>query len=139
MARFSKRILIAAGILLATTLINACQEGGDAGDLLGQWRLTDMKVQEHYTTYDNAYLSFSGSIALFRCPGENEVFAKFQRSADSLFIQCTSIYGAPADTALVERVFGLRPFTDIRLKVDALSSERLSFSQGNQQWRFRKY
>jgi len=134
MARFFKHTLA-----ICCLLLTACQEGGEAGDLFGQWRLTETSIHDSQQTVDNTYLSFSGSIALFRCPGKNEVFAKFQRSADSLFIQCTSIYGSPADTAFVEQVFHMKPFTDIRVKVDAIGGERLAISQGERQWLFRKY
>ena len=96
MARYYRYIL-----LLPLFLMAACQEGGDAGDLLGQWRLTGT---------DDRYVGFSGSIAWFHSTDRREVFANFQHVGDSLFIQCSSIYGSPSDTTFIEKSFGLKPF-----------------------------
>ena len=125
MARFFKTI-----IALLFLLLSSCQEGGEAGDLLGQWRLADS---------DTKYLSFSGSLTLFRSISEGEVFGKFQHIGDSLFIQCYSIKGIPEDTTLVENNFGFRPFNNIRLKIETLSSDRLLLRKDNQTWSFDKY
>ena len=116
--------------LLNLFLLASCQEGGEAGDLLGQWRMTDS---------DTKYVSFSGSLTLFRCTTEGDVFGKFQHVGDSLFIQCLSVYGSPADTAVVENTFGFKPFGDIRLHIDALTSDKIILSKGQQQWHFYKY
>ena len=125
MARFFKTIMALSFLLLAS-----CQECGEAGDLLGQWRLVDS---------DTKYVSVSGSLTLFRSITEGEVYGKFQHEGDSLFIQCFSIYGSPQDTAIVENSFGFQPFGDIRLKIDALSNDKIVLSKGQRQWRFRKY
>ena len=125
MARFFNTI-----IALSLLLLVSCQEGGEAGDLLGQWRLADS---------DTKYVSFSGSLTLFRSITEGEVYGKFQHEGDSLFIQCFSIYGSPQDTAIVENSFGFQPFGDIRLKIDALTNDKIVLSKGQRQWRFRKY
>ena len=125
MARYFKIIMV-----LSFLLLTSCQEGGEAGDLLGQWRLSDS---------DTKYVSFSGSLTLFRSITEGEVYGKFQHVGDSLFIQCLSIYGAPSDTAIVENSFGFQPFGDIRLKIEALSNDKIVLSKGQRQWRFRKY
>lgn len=125
MARFFKSILF-----LSLILLSSCQEGGEAGDLLGQWRMVDS---------DTKYVSFSGSLTLFRSITEGEVYGTFQHVGDSLFIQCVSIYGAPSDTAIVENSFGFQPFCDIRLKIDALSNDKIVLSKDQRQWRFRKY
>ncbi|MBO4822217.1 MAG: lipocalin-like domain-containing protein [Prevotella sp.] len=125
MARYFKTILSFALLLFAS-----CQEGGEAGDLLGQWRLADS---------DTKYVSFSGSLTLFRSITEGEVYGKFQHEGDSLFIQCLSIHGYPRDTAIVENSFGFQPFGDIRLKIETLSNDKIVLSKGQKQWRFRKY
>ena len=117
-------------LLFHLILLASCQEGGEAGDLLGQWRLKDS---------DTKYVSFSGSLTLFRCTTEGDVFGKFQHVGDSLFIQCLSVYGSPADTAVVENTFGFKPFGDIRLHIDALTSDKIILSKGQQQWHFYKY
>ncbi len=127
MARFYKRLFIFTSSLL---LLTSCQEGGDAGDLLGQWRLTGS---------DTRYISFSGSIAWLKNLNENQVYANFQHVGDSLFIQCYSIEGIPRDTLLVEESFGFRPFNNIRLKIEALTSDRLQLRKDNQAWSFEKY
>ena len=126
MAKYYK-ILLTSAILLLTS---SCQEGGDAGNLLGQWRLSGS---------DTKYISFSGSIVWMKSLGENELYGNFQHEGDSLFIQCYSINGIPEDTMLVENSFGFKPFNNIRLKIETLSSERLLLRQNNQTWTFDKY
>jgi hypothetical protein len=129
MARFFKRCIVAAAILLT-----ACQEGGDAGDLLGQWRMTGS---------DSRYLSFAGSIVEFRLVEGtflmNEVFGNFQHVGDSLFIHCYSIYGGKNDTLNVEQGFGFKPFDNIRLKIDVLDNDHLTLSKDGRLWSFYKY
>jgi len=117
-------------LLLSALLLFSCQEGGEAGDLFGQWRMDGS---------DRQYISFSGSIVLFRSIGEGEVYGTFRHEGDSLFLQCRSVHGLPSDTALVERTFGFRPFADIRLKVSLPASDCLVLSQGTQQWKFYQY
>ena len=129
MAKYSKRLL---SLLLTSLLLTSCQEGGNAGDLFGQWRLTDTQ-----------YVSFSGSIASFRSISDNtltsEVYAKFQHVGDSLFIQCSSILKEKTDTTMIENEFGMKPFTNIRVKIDALDSDHLLLSKDDQHWTFEKY
>ena len=119
--------------LLLLTSLTSCQEGHEAGDLFGQWRLDDTK-----------YLSFSGSIASFRNSSNinslaPEVFANFQHVGDSLFIQCSSIKQELADTLMVENDFYMKPFTNIRVKIDAVDSDHLLLSKDGQQWSFKKW
>ena len=125
MARYSKALL-----LMLLFLLGACQEGGEAGDLFGQWRLSDS---------DTKYVSFAGTIVMFRSLGEGEVYGNFQHQGDSLFIQCHSIAGERRDTVMIEQSFGLKPFSDIRLKVTALDSEHLTLEKGGQTWKWRIY
>ena len=126
MARFFKYIFL----LTFSIFLLSCQEGGDAGDGLGQWRLSGC---------DTEYISFSGGITWIKNVGENELYGNFQHVGDSLFIQCYSINGIPQDTALVENTFGFRPFNNIRLKIETLSSDRLLLRKDNQTWSFDKY
>ena len=125
MARYFKQFIVLVSLLMAS-----CQEGGDAGDLLGQWRLSGS---------DTKYVSFSGSIVWVKNLGENELYGNFQHVGDSLYIQCYSIKGIPEDTMLVEERFGFKPFNNIRLKIESLSSDRLQLRQNNQTWAFDKY
>ena len=129
MERFFKYTLI---VLLTSTLfsLTSCQEGSEAGDLLGQWRMTGS---------DTHFISFSGTVSGFRIINEAEVFGKFQHSGDSLFIQCVSINGTKKDTTVVEEIYGMKPFTNIRLKIETLNSDRLELSKGSQRWSFYKY
>lgn len=129
MERFFKYTLI---VLLTSTLFSlaSCQEGSEAGDLLGQWRMSGS---------DKHYVSFSGSVARIRIIDEGDVFGKFQHAGDSLFIQCVSIDGIPSDTIMVEERYGLGPFTDIRLKIETLDSDHLVLTKGQQLWSFYKY
>ena len=98
--------------------------------MLGQWRMTGS---------DSKYVSFSGSLVWFKSTSQGEVFGKFQHVGDSLFIQCSSIYSSPADTALIEESFGLKPFDDIHLKIESLSSDKLVIRNAQQAWSFYKY
>jgi len=130
MARFYKFWAVSCS-LLAIGMFSSCQEGKEAGDLLGMWRLTDS---------DSNYISFSGSVTLFRDgKGAVEVFGNFQHKGDSLFIQCFSKKGERADTILVEESFGFKPFNDIRLKIDKLDDDNLILSKGSQHWNYYKY
>ena len=130
MARFSKLFILCAVILLV-----ACQEGREAGDLLGQWRLKGS---------DTNYLSFSGSVALFRDISfsdlaKGQIYGNFQHKGDSLFIQCYSVRETASDTTVVENNFGFRPFNNIRVKVAALDKDQLVLTKDGQTWNFEKY
>ncbi len=125
MVRYYKHTL-----LLLCLLLTACQEGKDAGDLLGQWRLTDS---------DTKYVSFSGSVTLFRSISEGQVYGNFQHVGDSLFIQCYSINGEKSDTTIVEESYGFKPFNNIRLKIDRLDSDRMVLSKEGKNWDFFLY
>ena len=129
MAKFYKH-LISYLLILTSYLFVSCQEGRDAGDLFGQWRLSGS---------DTKYISFSGSIVWIKNLNENELYGNFQHVGDSLFIQCYSIKGIPEDTTLVENSFGFRPFNNIRFKIETLSSDRLQLRKDNQTWSFDKY
>ena len=129
----SKRLALLAERLLTSAfflLTFSCQEGREAGDLLGQWRQTGT---------DDRYVSFAGSVALFHDGQGRKVFANFQHVGDSLMIQCHSIEGLATDTAHIEQHFGMKPFKDIRLKIDNLDDDHLIVSQGGQIWSFYKY
>ena len=130
MARYFKYIAISCWLLAVGTLFTSCQEGGDAGDLLGQWRLTEKT---------DMYVSFSGTITQFRKNNGQAVFAKFQHVGDSLFMQCSSIYQEKSDTVMVEDEYGMKPFTNIRVKIEALDSDHLQLSKDGQQWIFMRY
>ena len=121
------RILLTSSILLLTS---SCQEGGEAGDLFGQWRMEGS---------DSKYISFSGSIIWIKELNVGNVYGNFQHQGDSLFIQCVSTTGDPIDTVIVEDDYGFTPFTNIRTKIVTLDSDRLILSKGNQKWIFEKY
>ena len=123
MARFFKMT-----ILFCLVLLTGCQEGGEAGDLFGQWRMTDTH-----------YVSFSGAVTKLRCTTAGEVYGNFQHVGDSLFIQCYSIKGAKIDTIMVEESFGFKPFNNIRVKIAALDNDQLVITKGSQTWSFHKY
>ena len=125
MARFFRPI-----ILIALCLLMSCQEGGDAGDLFGQWRMKGT---------DDKYISFSGTLVLFRSLQEGQVYGLFEHVGDSLFIRAYSIYGSAPDTAIVEGTFGMKPFDDIRLRITTLSSDELILSKDGATWSFYQY
>ena len=132
MAKFYKFFL---PLYLFTFLLLSCQEGRDAGDLFGQWQMTDSK-----------YVSFSNSIVVFRSVNSNvrdgEVYGTFEHVGDSLFIHCysiTDVTGTPEDIDLIENVFGLKPFGNIRFRIDALDDDQLLLSKDNQHWKLIKW
>ena len=129
MARYFKFLAISCW-LLAVGMLVSCQEEGEAGDLFGQWQ------QEGYGT---RYVSFSGSVVWLKSTTDGSIFGNFQHRGDSLFLQFYSVEGLPADTTLVEDIFGFRPLNDIRLKIDCLDDDMLVLSQEGRDWRFRKY
>lgn len=108
----------------------SCQEGGEAGDLWGQWRMTNS---------EDKYINFSGSVVLFRNITKGNVYGNFQHIGDSLFIQCYSVEGIRSDTTIVEETFGFKSFNDIRVKIDVLNGEHLVLSKDNRNWSFYKY
>lgn len=126
MARFYKLLLLTSSIFF----LSSCQEGREAGNLFGQWRLKGS---------DTKYISFSGAVTLLRSLDDGEVFGNFQHEGDSLFIQCISINASAADTAIIENSFGFKPFNDIRLKINALNDDDLVLSKDGQTWSFYKY
>ena len=125
MARFFKILSLTAIILLT-----ACDEGRDAGDLHGQWRMSGS---------DTKFIGFSGSVTMFRSLTEGEVFGNFQHVGDSLFIQCYSIKELQTDTTIIEESYGFRPFNNIRLKIESIDDDNLLISKGDRKWSFYKY
>ena len=120
-------------ILLLTSsifLLTSCQEGSEAGDLFGMWKMADS---------DTKYVSFSGSIALIRGIHKGEVFGNFQHKGDSLFIQCFSKEELKSDTVMVEESFGFKPFNNIRVKIESLNGDIMVLSKDGQKWNFYKY
>ena len=130
MAKFFKILFLFSFLFPLSTFLSSCQEGGDAGDLWGQWRLSGS---------DTKYVSFSGSIVWIKNLNENELYGNFQHVGDSLFIHCYSIYGGKNDTLNVEQGFGFKPFDNIRLKIDVLDNDHLTLSKDGRLWSFYKY
>ena len=116
--------------LMAFGMLSSCQEGGEAGDLFGMWRLADS---------DTSYLSFSGSVSLFQNSIEDRIYGNFQHVGDSLFIQCYSNKELKSDTVTVEEVFGFKPFNNIRVKIETLNGDIMVLSKDGQHWDFHKY
>ena len=127
MARFFRSFIVT---LTCITIFTACQEGHEAGELLGQWRMAGS---------DTKYIRFSGNLTFISDLSAGGVWGHFQHEGDSLFIQCYSIDALPSDTALVEETYGFKPFTNIRLRIDKIDSDNLILSKGNDTWAFYKY
>lgn len=115
--------------VLAQALV-ACQEGWEAGDLWGQWRMEGS---------DPKYISFSGSVTWIKDGKTSGVYGNFQHQGDSLFIQCYSAKGLKNDTIIVEQLFGFKPINNIRLRIVTLDSDNLILSKDGQQWTFQKW
>jgi hypothetical protein len=122
-------------LMLVLTLFS-CQEGREAGDLLGQWRMVNS---------NSKYISFSGSLTEFRYIENNTlkrtIFGNFQHVGDSLFIQFYSIKEAEkdADTKIIEETYEMKPFNNIRVKIEMLDNEHLSLSKNGKVWNYYKY
>ena len=125
MAKFYKLLAISCWLLAVS-----CQEGGDAGDLFGQWRMDGS---------DSKYISFSGAVTWLQDLEVGEIYGNFQHEGDSLFIQCYSIKGEKSDTTVVEHSFGFKPINNIRLKITTLDSDHLMLNKEGQSWSFHKY
>ena len=125
MARFYKLISLFAIILLIS-----CEEGREAGNLYGQWRMSGS---------DTKYISFSGSITSIKDLVEGEVFGNFQHVGDSLFIQCYSKDNLLSDTIMIESSYGFKPFNNIRLKIESIDNDNLVISKEGKIWSFFKY
>lgn len=136
MARYFKFLAIGALFTILYPLFTACQEGREAGDLWGQWRMNGSSAK---------YLSFSGSIVWLKdmdmigTKDNAGVYGNFQHTGDSLFIHFYSRGKTKADTIMVEQSFGMKPFTNIRLRIDALDDDCLLLSKDGQHWSFEKY
>ena len=127
MARYFKYIILLTSSIF---LLTSCQEGGDAGDLWGQWRMDGS---------DSKYISFSGSITMVKDVGVTEVYGNFQHQGDSLMMQYYSKKGELTDTMVVEQSFGFKPINNVRVKIATLDSDNLVLTKNGQTWSFRKY
>ncbi len=129
MGRYFKLPLLA--LLL---LFSACQEGHDAGDLHGQWKMVGS---------DSKYIAFSGAVTVLRFTQQNklknEVYGNYQHIGDSLFIQCVSRESKSTDTTTVENEYGFKPFTNIRLKIRSIDGDNLILTKDDKVWSFEKY
>ena len=130
MARFFKYFLFSLFTFHFSILVSSCQEGHEAGDLLGQWQMVGN---------NDLYLAFSGSVTVCRNSAGANVYGNFQHTGDSLFIQCYSEKAEKADTILVEDHFDFKPFNNIRLKIEQLDSDHIMLSKSGQTWTFRKW
>lgn len=119
MAKYFK-LLAVSYWLLAIGSLTACQEGGDAGDLFGQWRLDGS---------DSKYISFSGAVTWLQDLEVGEIYGTFQHQGDSLFMQCYSKLGEKRDTVVVEQSFGFSPINNIRLRIVTLDNDNLTLSK----------
>ena len=127
MAKYFKHLIL---LTSAIFLLLSCQEGGEAGDLFGQWRLDGS---------DSKYISFSGNVTWLQDLEVGEIYGTFQHQGDSLFIQCYSKKGEERDTIVVEQSFGFTPVNNIRLRIVTLDSDNLTLSKEGLSWKFYKY
>lgn len=127
MAKFFKHLIL---LTSAIFLLPACQEGGEAGDLFGHWRMEGS---------DSKYISFSGSVTWLQDLDRGEIYGNFQHSGDSLFIQCYSKKGEKQDTLVAEQSFGFVPLNNIRLRIVTLDSDKLVLDRNGKTWNFYKY
>lgn len=110
--------------------LTACEEGSDAGELYGQWRLIGG---------ENVYVSFSGSLVIMRKTSVAEVYGNFQHVGDSLFMQYYTYKEEPLDTLTMEEELHFRPMNNVRTRITELSGKRLTLTRGGETWNFEKY
>ena len=127
MAKYFKYLISLTSFLL---LLTSCQEGGDAGDLFGQWRMDGS---------ESKYISFSGNVTWLQDLEVGEIYGTFQHQGDSLFMQCYSKKGEERDSIVVEQSFGFTPVNNIRLRIVTLDSDNLTLSKDGRTWKFYKY
>jgi hypothetical protein len=129
MARFCKYIILFTSYIF---LLSSCQEGGEAGDLFGMWRLKHS---------DTKSISFAGSIVLFRDTNGTQIYGHFSHVSDSLYIECISTQGTHTkeEVDFIETGFGFKPFNDIRLRINTLDDDNLVLSKDGSTWSFYKY
>ena len=160
MARYFKKaavwMLCAAFFTLHSFLFTSCQEGGDAGDLLGMWHVKRLSsthggygsynsgYYDYTTLFDERYISFSGSIVQFHTVTpdnvmNSQIFGKFQHVGDSLFIQCYSINDSQHDIDVVENVFGFYPFNNIRVKIKFVGDNAIQLTDNSHEWILEKW
>ena len=162
MARFYKHLIRHTSyILLLTSSIlllsfTSCQEGGEAGDLLGMWHVKRLSsthggygsynsgYYDYTSQFDERYISFSGSIVQFHTVSpeqvmSSQVFGKFQHVGDSLFIQCYSIRDSKHDTEVIEKEFEFMPFNNIRVKIKFLGDNEILLTKDSQEWILEKW
>ena len=125
MAKFYKLLAISCWLLVAS-----CQEGGEAGDLFGQWRMDGS---------ESKYISFSGAVTWLQDLEVGEIYGTFQHQDDSLFMQCYSKKGEKRDSIVVEQSFGFTPVNNIRLRIVTLDNDNLTLSKDGRTWKFYKY
>ena len=130
MANYFKYFLFSLCAIHFSLLFSSCQEGREAGDLLGQWRM------DHT---DSKYISFSGSLVWIKDLNMGAVNGNFQHTGDSLFIQCYSEKAEKADTIMIEESFGFKPFNNIRLKIEQLDNDHITLSKNGKTWIFNKW
>ena len=130
MAKYFKLFAVFLPLTSYLLLLTSCQEGGEAGDLFGQWRQDGS---------DTNYISFSGSVVWVRDLNHGEAYGTFQHQGDSLFMQCHSKKGLQGDTIAVEQSIGFKPIDNIRVKITTLDSDHLVLTKDGQTWRFYKY
>lgn len=127
MARFFRNTFYAIITMVALT---ACEEGSDAGELYGQWRLVGG---------ENVYVSFSGSLVIMRKTSVAEVYGNFQHVGDSLFMQYYTYKEEPLDTLTIEEELHFRPMNNVRTRITELSGKHLTLTRGGEIWNFEKY
>lgn len=108
----------------------ACEEGSEAGDLYGQWRLVGG---------DNVYVSFSGNLVIMRKTNVSEVYGNFQHVGDSLFMQYYTNKEEPLDTLTLEEELHFKPMNNVRTRITELSCEKLTLTSNDAVWYFEKY
>lgn len=127
MARFFRNTFFA---IITMVALVSCEEGREAGDLYGQWRLVGG---------DNIYVSFSGSLVIMRKTNYSEVYGNFQHVGDSLFMQYYPNNEEPLDTLTLEEELHFKPMNNVRTRITELSGKRLTLTRGSDTWCFEKY
>ena len=119
-------------ILLATSLLTACQKADDNGELGGFWKLLQIEKLDSDTVIDKRNEDRFWAIQLKMIATNNGDKGRFQHIEDSLFIQMAQEFPECKE-------YGFYNPTDERFHVNKLESRSMILQSREVVLRFRKF
>lgn len=142
MARYFRLFLL----FLVSSLLTACQNGEDMGQLYGLWRLESIQTEQQELLHPtDLYLSFQSEVVEAKEVSEAShgyvcLFGAAQHDVDHLTMHFTEL-----DTTIVtcryllERRFHFPAQDPLILQIHELNGTTLTLREGQSEWRFIKY